>query len=119
MLKIERNFSGSVNSNFMEDDLTYGNYLALYCCIKGMKLGNEKRVIASADKAFSALKIKRRIEEKSRNVKLINAKTGEIKIITEDEATDFLGIKKGSIYQIIRRNTPTRSGWLIERYEED
>ncbi|MCC0728336.1 hypothetical protein KGF51_18265 [Clostridioides sp. ZZV14-6045] len=119
MLKVEKNFSGSVNPNFMEDDLTYKNYLALYCCIKGMKLGNEKRVIPSADKAFSALKIKRRIEEKSKKVRLINVKTGEIKVITEDEASDFLSIKKGSIYQIIRRYTPTRSGWLIERYEED
>ncbi|MFL8712830.1 hypothetical protein Q3304_18810 [Clostridioides sp. GD02377] len=94
MLKVEKIFSGSVNSNFMEDDLTFKNYLALYCCIKGVKLGNEKRVIVSSDKAFSALKIKKRVEAKSKKVKLINVETGEAKVMSEDKASDFLRIKK-------------------------
>lgn len=118
MFKVEKSFSGSVNPNFMEDDLTYKNYLALYCCIKGMKLGNEKRIIASSNKAFSALKIKKRVKKESKKVKLTNVETGEIKVMTEDEASDFLRLKKESIYQVLRRDTPTRSGWLINPYKE-
>ncbi|EQF29875.1 hypothetical protein QEW_4550 [Clostridioides difficile CD160] len=119
MLKVEKSLSGSVNPNFMEDDLTYKNYLALYCCIKPVKINGNKKVLASSTKACSALKVREYPKKICKTVKLVNVKTGEVKIMTEDEASDFLRIKKESIYQIIRRNTPTRSGWLIERYEED
>lgn len=56
--KVEKIFSGSVNPNFMEDDLTFKNYLALYCCIKPVKVHGNKKVLASSTKACSALKIR-------------------------------------------------------------
>ncbi|HFL3862761.1 TPA: hypothetical protein ACG3SI_004157, partial [Clostridioides difficile] len=58
--KVEKNFSGSVNMNFMEDDPTFENYLALYCCIKPVKICGNKKVLASSTKACSALKIRER-----------------------------------------------------------
>ncbi|WP_237775080.1 hypothetical protein [Clostridioides difficile] len=37
MLKVEKYFSGSVADNIFEDDLTLRNYLALYCCVHGVR----------------------------------------------------------------------------------
>ncbi|MGO1044469.1 hypothetical protein ACTPEO_17180 [Clostridioides difficile] len=118
MLKIEKSLSGSVNPNFMEDDLTYKNYLALYCCIKPVKINGNKKVLASSTKACSALKVREYPKRICKKVKLTNVETGEIKVLTEDGASDFLRLKKESIYQVLRRDTPTRSGWLIDLYKE-
>ena len=37
MLKVEKYFNGSVADNIFEDDLTLRNYLALYCCVYGVR----------------------------------------------------------------------------------
>lgn len=41
MLKVEKYFNGSVADNIFEDDLTLRNYLALYCCVYGVRKNGE------------------------------------------------------------------------------
>ncbi|HBG6097069.1 TPA: hypothetical protein KQW35_000240 [Clostridioides difficile] len=41
MLKVEKYFNGSVADNIFEDDLTLRNYLALYCCVHGVRKNGE------------------------------------------------------------------------------
>lgn len=110
--KVEKKFSGSVNPNFMEDDLTFKNYLALYCCIKPVKIHGNKKVLASSTKACSALKIREHQKKERKKVRLINAKTGEIKEMAIDEAENFLNVK--NLYPVIWRGRPTRTGWYVK-----
>ncbi|UWD43283.1 hypothetical protein NYU56_18375 (plasmid) [Clostridioides difficile] len=115
--KVEKIFSGSVNPNFMEDDPTFRNYLALYCCIKPVKIHGNKKVLASSTKACSALKIREHQKKERKKVKLINAKTGEIKEMTIDEAENFLNVK--NLYPVIWRGRPTRTGWYVKDVEDE
>ncbi|HBF2883478.1 TPA: hypothetical protein KOQ85_001802 [Clostridioides difficile] len=110
--KVEKIFSGSVNPNFMEDDPTFKNYLALYCCIKPVKIRGNKKVLASSTKACSALKIREHQKKERKKVRLVNAKTGEIKEMAIDEAENFLNVK--DLYPVIRRGRPTRTGWYVK-----
>ncbi|HCD8956600.1 hypothetical protein C4U88_04155 [Clostridioides difficile] len=115
--KVEKIFSGSVNPSFMEDDPTFKNYLALYCCIKPVKVHGNKKVLASSTKACSALKIREHQKKERKKVRLINAKTGEIKEMAIDEAENFLNVK--NLYQVIWRGRPTRTGWYVKDVEDE
>ncbi|HBF1153123.1 TPA: hypothetical protein KQH08_003986, partial [Clostridioides difficile] len=41
MLKVEKYFSGSLGTNIIDDDPTCRNYLALYCCVHGVRKNGE------------------------------------------------------------------------------
>ncbi|MGO0821286.1 hypothetical protein [Clostridioides difficile] len=121
MLKVERYFSGSVADNIFEDDLTLGNYLALYCCIYGVNKNGEL-VFPTRGKMLIEFNVDRdrKKRKKASKVKLINVKTGEEKIFDSiDSAACFLRLQSQAVYQTIKKKTKTRSGWKAEYIEEE
>lgn len=121
MFKVERYFSGSVANNLFEDDLTLRNYLALYCCVHGV-IKNGELIFPTREKMLIEFNVDRRRKKikKGAKVKLTNAKTGEEKIFDSiDSAACFLRLKYQAVYQAIRKNATTRSGWKAEYIEEE
>ncbi|CZR97678.1 hypothetical protein CDFC105_73444 [Clostridioides difficile] len=120
MYKVERYFSGSVVDNLIEDDLTCRNYLALYCCLLGI-MRNGKKVYPRPEKMLSEFGVKKeRKRKKSLSVRLSNVDTGEIKEFESlDSAACFLRLKHQAVYQTIKKQTKTRSGWRAEYIEEE
>lgn len=116
MFKVERYFSGSVANNIFEDDLTLRNYLALYCCVYGV-IENGELIFPTSEKMLIEFDVERGKKKRKKDIpiKLTNVKTGEEKVFESlDSAACFLRLKSQAVYQSIRRNAATRSGWKAE-----
>ncbi|AVD34773.1 TPA: hypothetical protein KRI65_000525 [Clostridioides difficile] len=116
MLKVEKYFSGSLGINIIEDDPTCRNYLALYCCLVGIERKG-KKVIPRIDSMLSEFGVKSRCKRPHNNklIRLINVKTGEVKEFKSIDSTAcFLGLKQPAVSHILKRKTPSRSGWRAE-----
>ncbi|HBH1309171.1 TPA: hypothetical protein STU63_002437 [Clostridioides difficile] len=120
MFKVERYFSGSVVDNFIEDDLTCRNYLALYCCLLGITK-NGKKIYPKPEKMLAEFGVKKdRKIKKELPVRIRNVNTGEVKEFKSiDGAACFLRLKYQAVYQAIKKKTKTRSGWKVEYIKEE
>ncbi|EGT3641220.1 hypothetical protein F1401_12610 [Clostridioides difficile] len=121
MLKVEKYFSGSLGTNIIDDDPTCRNYLALYCCVHGVRKNGEL-IFPTCEKMLIEFNVDRdrKKRKKCLKVKLINAKTGEEKIFDSiDSAACFLRLKHQAVYQTIKKKSKTRSGWKAEYIEEE
>ena len=121
MLKVEKYFNGSVADNIFEVDLTLRNYLALYCCVHGVRKNGEL-VFPTSEKMLIEFNVdkNRKKKKKGSKVKLINAKTGEEKIFDSiDSAACFLRLQSQAVYQTIKKKTKTRSDWKAEYIKEE
>ncbi|MCC0658366.1 hypothetical protein IC175_17565 [Clostridioides sp. ES-S-0123-01] len=121
MLKVEKYFSGSLGTNIIDDDPTCRNYLALYCCLVGIERKG-KKVMPRIDSMLSEFGVKSRCKRPRNNkpVRMRNVKTGEVKEVESiDSAACFLGLKQPAVSHILKRKTPSRSGWKVEYIEEE